>query len=181
MMKSNNRYATGAFAALGLFLLSACATPTPYMPAVSASATRYAEGYSETKIEENRFRLTFAGNSLTSRQTVEDYLLYRASELTLEKGYDWFLVVTRFTKEDKRASQTTEPPFAWRYYYGSAWSPWSAWNVGYTSSTLSFERYEAQAEIVMNKGPKPADNASAYSAAEVKANLESKIIRPVAK
>jgi hypothetical protein len=39
-------------------------------------------GYSEQQIENNRFRVQFAGNSLTDRKTVETYLLYRAAELT---------------------------------------------------------------------------------------------------
>jgi hypothetical protein len=178
MQKSLKRFTTILIAAGGLALLSACATPTPYMAANPATGHRL-EGYTEDKIEENRYRLTFGGNSQTDRQTVENYLLYRASELTLEKGYDWFTVVSRGVKEDKRTSYDSDPAFSWRFYYGRAWSPWG---LGYSTTTVSsYERYEAQAEIVMSKGTKPADNANAYSASEVKANLESKIIRPAAK
>ena len=42
--------------------------------------------------EENRYRVSFAGNSATSLQTVDDYLLYRAAELTVQTGHDWFQV-----------------------------------------------------------------------------------------
>jgi hypothetical protein len=87
------------FATTALILatgLSACATPTPYAPAApTRSATN---GYSEQRIEPARWRVNFSGNSLTSRETVETYLLYRAAELTLQQGHDWFSVVTRDTE-----------------------------------------------------------------------------------
>ena len=43
--------------------------------------------------------MRFHGNSLTSRETVEAYLLYRAAELTIERGGDWFTILDR---EDAR-------------------------------------------------------------------------------
>ena len=75
-----------------LALLGACATATPYQP-----ATPNARGYSNQQIESNRWMVSFAGNSLTDRQTVETYLLYRAAELTSQNGYDYFRVVRRAT------------------------------------------------------------------------------------
>jgi len=59
--------------------LTACATPTPYQPNIRGQAA--SGGYSEVRIEPDRFRVNFAGNSLTSRETVEGYLLFRAAEL----------------------------------------------------------------------------------------------------
>ncbi len=51
---------------------------------------RAAFGYSEERLDQNKFRVTFRGNSLTPRETVEDYLLYRAAELTLQNGFTHF-------------------------------------------------------------------------------------------
>ena len=76
-------------------LLGACATATPYQPLQTRGDVR--GGYSEQRIEENRYRVTFAGNTFTSRQTVENYLLFRAAELTREAGYDGFPMVARGT------------------------------------------------------------------------------------
>ena len=59
---------TGAIAALAV--LGACATATPYQAALDGD-----RGYSEMKIEDNRFQVEFSGNSLTDRKTVETYLL----------------------------------------------------------------------------------------------------------
>ena len=63
--------------------------------AVGLGATK-----SDHQPEPDRWRVTFAGNSLTSRETVEAYLLFRASELSVQNGYDWFEIVDRHTNRD---------------------------------------------------------------------------------
>jgi len=80
--------------------LAACATATPYQPNIRGTATT--GGFSEHRIESDRWRVNFAGNSLTSRERVETYLLYRAAELTLEQGYDTFRTVDRDTERQSR-------------------------------------------------------------------------------
>ena len=159
--------------------LCGCATPTPYQSVANQSASTY--GYKEQRIEETRFRLSFSGNSLTSRETVETYLLYRAAELTLEKGYDYFTIVTRKTDEDKRVREVYDDPYlpfsslSWRYYGRSGWG---GWGMGFSSQTMTYTRFEAMAEIVIYKGKKPEGDATAYDARDVKKNLEAKILRP---
>ena len=69
-------------ALLPLGMLAACGQPTPYQPATAGY------GYREQQIEDNRYRVSFAGNDLTTADTVQNYLLYRAAELTLGEGYD---------------------------------------------------------------------------------------------
>jgi hypothetical protein len=56
-----------AVAATAALALAACATATPYQPAGQGS--RY--GYSDMRLQEDRYRVTFAGNSVTSREQVE--------------------------------------------------------------------------------------------------------------
>jgi len=53
--------------------LVACATATPYQPASKPGGY---DGFSQQMIENDRARITFGGNSLTKRETVENYLLY---------------------------------------------------------------------------------------------------------
>lgn len=72
-------------------MLAACSQATPYQPASSGSAIH--GGYSQQLIALNHYRVRFHGNSLTSRETVEAYLLYRAAELTIEQGGDWFTML----------------------------------------------------------------------------------------
>src|SRR4051812_49553815 len=89
-------------------LLSACMTATPSQP-LGAPGARAAGGYAERQIEANRFRVTFVGNTMTSRETVETYLLYRAAELTQQQGFDWFVTADRET--NRHTNTYVEPGF----------------------------------------------------------------------
>lgn len=173
--------------------LAACATPTPYQPNLKGQSA--AGGYSEIRVEPNRFRVNFAGNSLTTRETVEGYLLFRAAELTVQNGYDWFTVVDRDT--DKQSRTYVEPdPFyrpwygsygfwrpSWRYYgRGYGWRGWDPfWGDPFWADRVdvrTIERYEASAEIVMQKGPKPEADPKAFDARAVIDNLRPRVQYP---
>jgi hypothetical protein len=160
-------------------LLSACATATPYQP---AATSRY--GFEEQRIENNRVRITFRGNTTTDRETVETYLLYRAAELTLESGNDYFIVANRDTEEHSRLQGSGfRNRMAFDYWYFSprrGWSPWYDPFWDEPSSYREVTRYEAVAEIAMFSGQKPANNADAFDAREVQANLQGRIVRPPA-
>ncbi|MCS6626267.1 hypothetical protein N0B44_25435 [Roseibacterium beibuensis] len=164
--------------------LSACATATPYGPAGMGS--RY--GYSDQRVDANRFRVNFAGNSVTSRDQVEMSLLLRAAEVTLESGHDWFATVNRATDRDVRYSARPDPfyydrysPFwgpSWRYYRRGYWSPWRD-PFGPDMDFREIDRYEASAEIVVGNGPKPAGDPNAFDAREVVQNLGPRVPRPM--
>ena len=99
--------ATVALIGVATLTLSACVTATPYQPVVQGRASL--GGFTEQKVENNRYRVTFKGNSLTSRETVEGYLLFRAAELTVQNGYDWFALAQRDTDKKTTTSVDTEP------------------------------------------------------------------------
>ncbi len=46
-------------------------------------------------MEPGVYRVSFEGNGYSNRATVESYLLYRAAELTVRDGYDWFVLQNR--------------------------------------------------------------------------------------
>ena len=108
-------------------LIAGCATSTPYQP---ASAPGAYDGFSQTMIENDRARITFGGNSLTSRETVENSLLYRAAEMSLERGFDYFSLMQRDTEENTRVrvspgagSSLYDPYFGYSFYRpGFGWS-----------------------------------------------------------
>jgi hypothetical protein len=100
--------------AAALAVLGACATATPYQAAAGSE-----RGYSEQRIEANRYSVEFAGNSLTDRKTVETYLLFRAAELTRESGYDHFRVATRDTEAKSRVVPIGGPSYS-PFYHGFA-------------------------------------------------------------
>lgn len=164
--------------------LTACATATPYQP--SPPGAGFANGYTDTRIEDGRYRITFAGNNSTSRQTVEDYLLYHAADLTLSQGYDWFEIVRRSTDEKKRTVVANNDPFAdsfsWRFYGRRGWGLWGGYGFNdFDTDVYEYSRFEASAEILLHKGAKPEGNPSAYDARSVKSNLEGKVVRPAAR
>jgi hypothetical protein len=173
--------------------LAACATPTPYQP-LGAPGNRVSGGFAEQQIEANRFRVMFAGNEMTSRPTVETYLLYRAAQLTVRQGYDWFVTDDRQT--DRHTNTYVDRPFGgpyggwggfwgprWRYYgRGFGWRSWDPWFGdpfwGDTMDVRTVERYEASAEILMGRGPKPASNPRAFDARDVLNRLGPSIVLP---
>jgi hypothetical protein len=75
-------------------MLAACASaPTLYQPAGPKGI-----GYSEYRIETDRFRVTFRGGPGAPQEQVSDYALLRAAEVAIGAGYDWFRVVERTTQ-----------------------------------------------------------------------------------
>jgi len=171
--------------------LAACATATPYQPNVRGNAI--SGGFTDQKTTENRFKIGFSGNSLTNRDTVERYLLFRAAELTLAQGYDGFVLADRETNRDTRTYYDPPPGRfgggygfwrpSWRYFgprYG-----WRAWDPFYSNrfwaddmDMRTVTRYEANAEIVMYRGASPAPVEQSFSAREVVDNLGPGIVRP---
>lgn len=166
-------------------LLGACATETPYKPADS----RGDYGYTETPLGDNRYRITFVGNSTTPAETVQDYALLRAAELTLTKGYDWFETADR--NEDKNVRSTTvDSGFGASYqqsqtYYrncdllgncetvvsgGTFVTPGSG-----VSTTSSRTSYSYSLEVLMRKNPMD-DNVRSYDARRLATALRSRLI-----
>lgn len=173
-------------AAVGLtFLVAACATSTPYAPASEGRGY----GFSEQRIENNRYRVMFRGNSSTTRETVETFLLYRASELTLQNGFDYFVVNEQDTEANRSLSTTTTGPafgpafygrygFG-RYRYGFPYYAYGfGWGLPYDSYTREITRYSAVAFVSMFKGDKPEDDPRAFDARDVSENLRPLIIEP---
>lgn len=193
---SINKRARAVALALALaspLALASCETPTPYQPAASPGA--YHMGYSDQRIDDSHFRVSFSGNSLTSRETVERYLLYRAAELTAQGGFDYFVLVNRDT--ETRTSTYLEPGFdngPWGYWhpYWRWYRPrfgWRSWDPFYDDpfwrrpdfDVRTVQRFEATAEIAVGHGPKPANEVRAFDAHEVLNRLGPSIQMPAAK
>lgn len=166
-------------AAASLAMLAACATSTPYQPA-GRDGTPY--GFSEMRIEPDRFRVSFAGNSITDRETVENFLLYRAAELTLQQGYDYFMVADRGTEADRRYRSSSFSSYRspWGFYpYYSVFSPYYGWYDPFARDydVREITRYSASAEIKLGRGPTPND-PFAFDAREVERNLRGATAPP---
>ena len=65
---------------VGILLLQACATTSPYQPVNSRGF-----GYSETPLDDLQYRIDFKGWDMNQGKAV-NYAMLRAAEFTLEKG-----------------------------------------------------------------------------------------------
>jgi hypothetical protein len=170
--------------------LAGCETATPYQP-LGAPGTQASGGYFDHQIEANRWQVGFKGNDLTSRETVERYLLYRAAELAVSQGFDWFEAVDRHTDKKTDTYATGVDP----YYagFGGAWGPrWGlyrrgyGWRYGYWNDPFwgpgpvdynQVNQFQATAEVIFGHGQKPADR-QAFDAHSVLEHLAGAVQRP---
>ena len=171
--------------------VGACTTtPTPYQPYRAESTGGVHGGYSDLRLAPNRFRVRFHGNEFTSREQVETYLLYRAAELTVANGYDWFAIADRHTEHDMETYVRQSPWGAygywgpvWRYHrYGYGWDVWYPGHGGPFWADMidvtTVESFEVEAEISLEKGSLPAGNSNALDASRIMADLAQAIARP---
>ena len=131
------KYLRHLMAAASAVVLAACATATPYQPASSAGGF---DGFSQQMIENDRARITFGGNSLTKRDTVENYLLYRAAEMAVERGFETFTLQEREVEANKRVSVTPGlgNGFGYDPYFGySFYRPRYGWSRPYAYSRFN--------------------------------------------
>ena len=172
-----------------LAVLGGCTTATPYQP---LGATHTRGGFADQPLDATHFRVSFYGNSLTSRQQVENYLLYRAAELTAQHGFTCFTLVNHGT--DKSTTVQVNPYGSYGGYYGG-WSPywrlhgpygWYAYDPffggpfypgSYDINTI--DEYQAMADIAV--GNNCATAPGTFNAQQVMANLHPYIVYPKAR
>ena len=153
--------------------LAGCATSTSYHPADGPRGT----GYSDERLADNRFRVTFTGNSATRRETVENFLMLRAAEVTQKAGFDWFVFDSRDT-EAKTTYHTDfvggpgwGPGFGRRFgWYRHNWA-YDPWDPYWQTSAFPTTRYQAYAEIVLLTPEQAKADPHALRAGDVIARL----------
>jgi len=69
--------------------------------ATEYQARGFTGGFTETQVAENVWTIRFAGNGYTGAGQVRDFALLRASEVTLQNGYRYFVV-----QEQENSAQT---------------------------------------------------------------------------
>jgi len=152
--------------------LAGCTTGPAYHPADGPRGT----GYSDERLAENRYRVTFQGNSGTRREKVENFLLLRAAEVTRNAGFAWFA----FDQRDTEAKTTYVATFGGYPYWGPRWRgfgwyhrswAYDPWDPFWADNPIPRTRYQAYAEIVMLTPAQAKDDPHALSAADVIARL----------
>lgn len=157
-----------------LLTLAACANPsTPYRDATGAAGRGL--GYSQQQIDGSTWRVQFAGNSATSREQVEDYLLYRSAEIMRDGGYDRFVLLEKVIEPVVRywgADPFYGPHIGVGTYGRRSFGHWGFHQPVYNTQT----RYKGTALIrVYRRG---APNGPVFSAKELLTRIGPRIVWP---
>ncbi len=158
-----------------LIALSACATAvgTAYAPADGKG-----HGFTETRIEADRYRVSFAGDGATSPEIVEDYALLRAAELAVENGYDWFRIVGRSMDQQEKGGVGVGAGLG---SGSSGRRSGVSVGVGGNLGTVGGRKfYTARLEVLMGRGERPGsdDGAEIYDARSVIDTIRARLGAP---
>lgn len=97
---------------LSLLILAftGCTTYPCYQPYNSKTES----GYKDLEFSKNIYKVSFIGNNYFSKELVENFLLKRCAELTLEKGFKYFIILkedTRLTDSRSWITSSSTPNF----------------------------------------------------------------------
>ena len=148
--------------------------PAVFMVAtLLACATPYGKygflgGFTDSRIDENTFSISVDTNALTSQQITSMHALYRAAELTVENGFDYFVITSDANNSTSMAmaipgsstSNTTINTYGSTTYgrTTTTYAPTTVVPVVYPNSTLTIKSF---------KGAKPDAAPNAYDARSV--------------
>lgn len=151
------------YAAAAGLLLAACATPRPYGPA--SGPGEY--GYTVQPIESARYRVGYTAASL---EEARNLALYRASEVALEGGWDWFEIVNAYSEREGRSGGGTSVGIGGSTVSGGSSSVGVGVGIGFPIGESRYGKTTHVIEIVAGAGEKP-DSPNAYDARSVIASL----------
>ncbi len=140
---------------LGVAALAMAACTTSYGPSYGPSNSRYDDGYSDYRVDDNRYRVEYRIENGDTR-LAQDWALRRAAEITLNQRYDWFQIISRNSKFQDNDFDRYEP--------------YRSYNDSYYDRPRYDNRYDNDAvvviEVIMGNNPPPR-SASVYNAREV--------------
>lgn len=144
-------------------VLAGCVTPTVYAPASGPNAV----GFSEMRLQSDRFRVTYKGGGGAPAAQVEDYALLHAADLAVANGYDWFRVERRDLFQSGYEGSSASIGIG-----GASFGRHSA--VGVSTSTgvplNGGPQLTAVLEVTLGKGVRP-DSADAYDARDIQRTI----------
>ncbi len=144
----------------------------------------------------NQVLLTVKAHTFTSRPEIENYLIYRAAELALERKSNWFTLVESRAPGDAAPTPNADPKGlhysfrmaywrpVWRYKLtgDTAWKTWRPFSgaaffaEGKDAKTIT--DYEVSAELVLRKGRMDDLNPLAFEARAVSDLMVNQVSPP---
>ena len=143
------------------FFLSACAT-TSYKKIDS-----WGYGYQETQLQPDVYRVDYEGSVDTDVPTVKDFALLRCAELTLQKGYKFFIILD--AKSSTKVSVVTVPS-VYQKPFDSYIQP-----SPYDMTTVDAFSEPSLSNTIQCFKEKPSNlNTLVYDAQKIQENIKSK-------
>ncbi|MDB5033444.1 MAG: hypothetical protein JWQ98_685 [Chlorobi bacterium] len=105
-----------------------------------------------------------------TRETADRYLIYRCAELTLARGYDYFIIIDQAADEET-TSETRNTTSTETTGEGKK----ARTTVKSTNTMNTYTRYNPVRTTKVFRGKKPEDNFKAYDGREITATLAPKI------
>lgn len=167
---------TGAL--VGVTLLAACATPTPFQEAEKPGG----EGYTTTQVSQNVYRVSFLGNQSTDRETVETALLFRSAQVAAENGKSHFRVIQGDTQRNVDIDTFTSFHGS-RGFYGGRYGRFAYYRRGFAGPAFGTTRVDidesfvAIAFVELLDAPR-GEETTVYEAADVMTTLRPRILFP---
>jgi len=175
-----------AVSAAAILMLAGCTTMTATVPAYRPQASDKGAGYADERIDATRYRVSFSGDTETTRAQVEDYLLRRAAEITVRAGYNYFVFDNRSIETDTNFYRTTDtwdpttglafglgrryPGRSEHFAKGSIPAFWSE------KEAVPITHYTARSEIVMLPPDQVGTHLGALAAREILKNLAPEVL-----
>ena len=154
-----------------LLCFGICGCATPYQK------IGFTGGYTDTKIQDDVFKVTFKGNAKLERDRAEDYGLLRCAEVTLENNYNYFVVVD--AKSDSKRGAFTTPQSSYSsgsvnvHSYGNyASGSYSGNTQYYGGQTFMYDKPRVTFTIKCYKEKPELENVFVYDAEQVKTNVK---------
>ena len=139
-------------------------------------AYNWTGGFSETQLDEDKFKVYFSGNGYTSGKSAADMCLLRCAELCIKNGYTYFIIVDESQKISK--SSYTTPTQTHTYgsvnaYGNTAYGSATSYTTG--GQTYNFSKPSNSNTIVLLR-EKPSQGIS-YNAKFLYNSLGPKYIK----
>jgi len=138
-------------------------------------------GYSDSRLTENTAVVRFNGDNETSFRQAHNDVLYRAAQITLDDGYDYFIVTSmtgvpvdvNVKTSHSYGNYVTDPPKLYTTYYRSTTYKSSSYSASPMMDCENCQRkmHGVVAVIQMFQGQKPAGSPLAYDARDVIAHI----------
>lgn len=151
-------------------VLCGCGGPTSYIPLI------HGEGYSETRLADDVFRVYFHGNAQTSSERVQDFVMLRAASLAFENGFKYFAVLDE--QESTTVKTLTMPGTA--HTSGSAYIDPAGFGTFHTKTTYTPPRtyyfYNPSRGLLVRYFKEKPEGTYALDAAFVAHSIELKYV-----